>query len=249
MDAQTSSLAQTRRWLPVLAVGLLLTVSSSVWAAPVPWSNASGSNSRFGWSNGQSDDGGLGGSGLWGNPVVTPPGFYFGAMSPNFRAEATDPESDNMLSSMSVVLSVFSSTPPNAPSLTELRIEEWGTFTGDVSDVEATGGTVLLTSLNPARPPKNLGELNMRFDTENGTWRAWMDIDFAAIGGTFPAAVKILSVDVTNHLKAIPTGGRTASIQKTGATVTVPEPATGMFVLCGLVTLVARRAGRGSRRA
>jgi hypothetical protein len=95
----------------------------------------------------------------------------------------------------------------------------------------------------PSGPPANLGELEMTFDVEEGTWEASLDVVFADIGGipAFPPEVNLLGLDVTNHLKAIPLDG-SASIQKLGAEIIIPEPATLTLVLCGVVAIVSRRA-------
>jgi hypothetical protein len=201
----------------------------------VPWTNESGSNARFAWSDGQSDDGGLGEGGLWGDPIVTIEGFFFDDVNPLFRAEA--PDADNIVSAMSVNLSTLGADPVPADPLTELHITEWGTYTGMWEEVAASSGTVLLIPISPSGPPTNLGQLTMTHDPDTLSWMASMNIYFDEIGGGFPSEVNILGLDVTNHL--IATG--TSSIQKTGAKVLVPEPTTAMLVLCGLIPIVSRR--------
>ncbi|HUU82199.1 MAG TPA: hypothetical protein VM243_01725 [Phycisphaerae bacterium] len=235
-----------RSWSSLLVVGLVVSVAGSVVAAPRAWTNATGSNSTFGWSGGQSGDGDVTNVGLWGDPIVNDEGFFFRDMNPLFKAEAVWPASSNMLSGMSVTLNTMNAVPPNMAGLTELRVREWGSYTGDIEDVVATGGTVLLTPISPGGPPTNLGELAMTFDSQEGTWEASMDVVFSDIGGGFPSAVQIMSMAITNHLEAIPMDG-SASIQKEGASVVFPEPATGMLTLCGLIA-VARRRGRHNSR-
>ncbi len=237
--------ASFHRWSPLLVVCLVLSVGAAATAVPRDWTNASGANAVFGWTNGQSGDGDVATVGLWGDPITTDQGFFFRTMEPMFEAAATFPSSASTLSGMSVVANTLGAAPPNPSPLTELHIREWGTFTGDIEDVDASGGTVLLLPLSPPGPPINLGELVMTFDAGAGTWTARMDVVFADIGGGFPAGVNILSVDVTNHLKAIPVDG-SASIQKLGADVVTPEPATSALGLVGLLIVMRRR--HGSRR-
>ena len=235
-----SPVARLSVTLIVLGVGL--SMGASAFATAVPWANEDGSNPRFGWSDGQSDDGGLGQGGLWGDPTVTEQGFFFEDMNELFKAEATYPASDNIASSLSMTISTFGSSPPGAPPLTDLYIREWGSFTGDIEDVDASGGTVLLLPINPGGVPTELGQLTMTFDIDEHTWEASMDISFADIGGMppFPPEMNILLIDITNHLKAIPLDG-TASIQKLGAEVTVPEPTTLGLLFFGLLPVVLRR--------
>ena len=228
--------------VPLVVFGVVLSIGASAFATAVPWTNEDGSNARFGWSSGQSDDGGLLQGGLWGDPTVTEHGFFFENMSDLFEAEATFPAADNIASSVSVTINRLGATPPGADPLTELHIREWGSYTGEIADVIETGGTVLLIPITvPPTPPAELGELTMTFDSDAGTWEASMDIDFASIGGLFPSEVDILGIDITNHLKATPASGF-ASIQKLGAEITVPEPTTLGLVLFGLLPIVLRRA-------
>ncbi len=144
---------------------------------------------------------------------------------------------------MSVVMNTLAASPPSTTMITKLHIAQWGTFTGDVADVQASGGTVLLVPLSPGGTPANLGELAMSFNTIDGTWIAEMDIVLADIGGAFPAGVNILSIDVTSHLKAIPSAGN-ATMTEQGALVTIPEPATLTLGLLGVVPIILRRTRR-----
>ena len=229
--------------IPLIVLGVVLSIGASAFAEAVPWDNEDGSNERFGWPNGQSGDGSLGQGGLWGDPTITAEGFFnFENMNELFKAEATYPAGDNIVSSASVTINTPGSSPPGAAPVTELHIREWGSFTGDIEDVEASGATVLLIPIDPGGLPAELGELTMTFDIDEHTWEASMDIYFADIGGTppFPPELSILAVDISNHLKAIPLDG-TASIQKLGAEVTLPEPTTLGLVFFGLLPIVLRR--------
>jgi hypothetical protein len=229
--------------IPLVVFAVVRLAGAPAFATAVPWANETGSNPRFGWSDGQSDDGGLEQGGLWGDPTVTEHGFFFEDMNDLFKAEAAYPASDNIASSLSVTIDTSGSSPPGAAPLSELRIREWGSFTGDIEDVDASGGTVLLLPISPSGTPTELGQLTMAFDIEEHTWEASMDILFADIGGTppFPPEVSIFGIDITNHLQAIPLDGA-ASIQKLGAEITLPEPATLGLVLCGFLPIVLRRA-------
>ena len=227
--------------VPIITVVLVASVAAVSFASPVAWDNATGANARFGWSNGQSGDGGLSGAGLWGDPTVNELGFFFRDMEETFAAEATHPASDNILSGMSVTLNTMTSSPPAAPALTELHIREWGCYTGEIEDVMATSGTVQLIPIVPSSSSVNLGQLTMDYDDVEKTWTASMDIYFDQIGGGFPPALNIFGLDISNHLKAVPLDGRTASIQKLGADIVVPEPACLTLLLVGLGGVLLRR--------
>ena len=235
--------SRLRSCLPLMVVGLVALVATNAIAGDRNWTNDNGSNTRFGWSNGASGDGDIATVGLWGDPLVDDVGFRFQNMNPLFRATASFPSSASRLSNMSVVLNTLSATPPSATPITKLHISQWGTFTGDVADVDASGGTVLLVPLSPPGTPANLGELAMTFDTINGTWIAEIDILLSDIGGAFPAGVNILSIDVTSHLKAIPSAGN-ATMTEQGALVTIPEPAALTLGLLGIVPIILRRTRR-----
>lgn len=232
----------------VLAVGLTLVMASSAGAAAISWTNASGSNSAFDWSNGDSGDG------QWGDPDVLPSGFFFNNMLPTFKAgPVTNPSADTIVSSMSV--DVDASSP-----ITELHFAEFGTYTGDVADVRTadtgddvkTFASVLLTVLDPFDfingPVFQAGYLEFQFHA-NGTWDAALDLDLAdltAMSAMFAGGINTFSVAVTNHMMAVPDdiGATTASIQKTGGRVVVPEPAMLLFGLCGLAAITLRRSRR-----
>ena len=228
--------------VPIISIVLVGSLFAGAQATPVIWDNTSGANARFGWTNGQSGDGGLGGGGLWGNPTVNELGFFFRDMEETFEAEATYPSADNILSSMSVLVNTNNADPTAAPPLTELHIREWGSYTGNIEDVSDTFGTVLLVPIVPGGVPVNMGEMAMTFDDVEKTWAASMDIYFNEIGGMppFPAEMQHLSLDITNHLKAVPLSGA-ASIQKLGADIIVPEPACLTLVLFGLGGVLLRR--------
>ncbi len=232
-----------RSWLPFVVVGLVALVGTNAIAGERNWTNDTGSNSGFGWTNGASGDGDIATVGLWGDPAVNDVGFRFQTMNPLFTASASYPNSASRLSNMSVVLNTFGATPPSALPITKLHISQWGSFTGDIADVSASGGTVLLVPLSPPGTPTNLGALAMTFNSIDGTWIAEMDIELADIGGGFPAGVNILSIDVTSHLKAIPLAGN-ATMTEEGALVTIPEPAALTLGLLGLVPIVLRRTRR-----
>jgi hypothetical protein len=208
-----------------------LLVAGTAGAADVAWSNASGSNADFAWSNGKS------GEGMWGNPVVTTLGFWFTAMKPTFKAEATYPASNTLVSTCSVLVNTI-----NPKLISELHIREYGTYSGDIADVIATSGTLTVSLITPYGGVQNLGNLTVSFNPANHTWTAFKDVNLAALN---PAGGKdTFNITVTNYLQATPdgVGATTAIIQKTGGRFIVPEPATLALALVGFAMLSLRRS-------
>ncbi len=229
----------SKRVLVAASVALLVAVGSAS-AVDVDWGNASGSNARFVWSQGQSGDGDLGGGGLWGDPTVTEQGFFFTDMDPTFEAEATYPGTDAVLSATSVTLNAVGGR------VTEIHVREGGTFTGDVADVEASVGSLSILFMNPPASVINVGPLDYEFNVAEGTWTASLDVDVLSLHPMLASAngALLFNVDVTNHLKAEPDtiGATSASIQKTYASIVIPEPSSLLLGAIGLFSLVNRRS-------
>ena len=214
----------------VLIVSMIL-LAGTAGAADVSWVPPSGSNADFAWSNGKSGDG------MWGNPTVTTLGFWFTAMKPTFKAEATYPGSNTLDSTVQVIVNANT-----GKLISELHIREYGTYSGDIADVSHSGGTLSVVLINPSGGTQNLGSVTMGFNPANHTWTAFKDVNLAAL---IPAGGKdTFNVVVTNHLAATPDtiGETTATIQKTGGRIIIPEPATLALALVGFAMLSVRRS-------
>jgi len=214
-----------------VSVVFMILLVGTAGAADIAWSNASGSNADFAWLNGKSGDG------MWGNPTVTTLGFWFTAMKPTFKAEATYPVSNTLDSTVQVIVNANT-----GKLISELHIREYGTYSGDIADVSHSGGTLSVSLLVPSGGTQNLGNLTMGFNPANHTWTAWKDVDLAAL---IPAGGKdTFNVVVTNHLAATPDaiGETSAMIQKTGGRIIIPEPATLAMALVGFAMLSLRRS-------
>jgi len=234
----------------LLAAVFTFAIAGGAEAAFFPWGNASGTSpgNVFSWTDGDSEDSGLGlGEGLWGDPTVTDQGFFFNDMRPEFKAEATEPSAVVIESKTRVMIT---GTNP----LTELHIAEWGTWTGAAEDVNTTYGSVTVTPLIPVDSPFNMPlQLNLTFQYTEvvgdvNTWSAKADIDLTQdlssfLPGLYDSGVTKFQVTVTNHLRSDPVGaGETAMIQKVGGRIIVPEPATLLLGLGGLLAIALRRS-------
>jgi hypothetical protein len=102
-------------------VGAVLLCTASARGTTIPWSNTSGSNSAFGWSNGENN------TGRFGNPTVSPSGFLFDAMD-NFTAQGGGGAGMSTTDFARVMVDVAGSTPGGAPPVHSITVQEWGTW-------------------------------------------------------------------------------------------------------------------------
>jgi hypothetical protein len=156
-------------------------------------------------------------------------------MDPGFKAEATEPSAQTTLSLMSVSVNTYAYSP-----VTELHVYEYGTFTGNIEDVDQTTGLVSLSIYYPGFAFPEI-PLNFTFNMD-GTWSAYCELDPASLGTEFAGGLVDFDLDISNYLVAEPmTQGGTAMIQKLGGKVVFPEPATLLLAVCGLAMISLRR--------
>lgn len=104
-------------------VVIVLSISVTVGAATVPWSNPSGENARFGWSLGENN---LNPLVHFGSPYVAEAGFAYNHIT-DFRAEiGSGTYSTSATDVTRVTLSVLTAVPLPAPAIDTITVVEWG---------------------------------------------------------------------------------------------------------------------------
>jgi hypothetical protein len=231
-------------------IGALALASSCVFAAPVSWTNASGSNSVISWSNGQSD------KGLFGDPTVNGSTFLF--FPSNFEAEASNGSAKTTSDRLS-----FKLTAAEGKEIQKVTIKELGDWSILGGGAVKAFGTLYITRLNsPGFGTVWTDTLDVIYnDIENstvinsparpngegsGTWDGTFTIDL-------PAGVTSVQVVLNNVLQASSTAGGSAFIQKKflgdpgngdpqfQIDVVIPEPTTLGLLFVGAAGLLRRR--------
>jgi hypothetical protein len=228
---------------------LVALVAAVVFASPAfagPWTfNATGSNARFGWSGGQHVA--LPGGSAHGSPVVSQDGFffvdYYGDM--NFRAEVGGVQTVN--AGVSVRVTPANSTPPGAPPIDLIIVREYGTWGGNLSDIQAQADFDITEYVTGYA--NNTGTLTFTPATFNpdGTWtaeRTFVPGPGNPLGApwTNPNILADFKIRVRN-LVGVQGSVAGTFIEKKGLQIIVPEP--GALLLLAVALPVAfRRVGR-----
>jgi hypothetical protein len=219
----------------------VLGLAAAAQAAPVPWSNPSGTvPGFFSWSNGQSDNG------LFGSPIVTGNSFTF--FPSNFRATGSNGSAQTTTDRLSFTLDVAPG-PGGQPQFFEsISVIELGDFS--ILNGGSVGAEAFLFVTSLTHP---VGGNNPATDTmatipsfpisiagsQSGTWEGEAGVQVFANGWTR------IQVVLNNTLQAVGGPNGTATIEKKvgGITVTVnvPEPTTIGLVASGLGMLMLRR--------
>ncbi len=221
----------------VLIAGVVL-LGAGVAQATTPWNNPSGSNAAFGWSNGTNN------TDLFGSPIVTTAGFFF--LQPNdFSAQGGDGISDSATDFARVIVDVAGSTPAGAPPIHFITVEEWGTWSlnGSMPSDYSVQADYSVFRFSPA-PPGVTGSLSLPvvFNAD-GTWTAARTLT-AGTPGNPPFSDldwNRFQITVTNTIQVNGTAPAGSVIEKAGMRIIIPEPASVMLVLGGLLPLLRRR--------
>jgi hypothetical protein len=214
---------------------LIAAVAAALAAAPayaIPWSQPSGSNGAFTWSNGGSDNG------LFGSPTVVGNSFLFFpssfvATSSNGVAQTT---SDRLYFTLEV---------PAGQSFQGIKINEAGDYS-----ILGTGSV----TANAFLFITNLDNGNLSTATMLTTPSMPISVTNGAVSGlwsgllttTLPNGTRRIQVVMNNILQATSGPNGTATIAKKSAGVElqliIPEPAiAGTVILAGLGMLTRRR--------
>ena len=227
-----------RQTVPALLAFLAVVVCTSA-AFGGAWTNASGANERFGWSSGSNTND------HFGNPDVTVGGFLFNN-TVDFIAEVGGIESVSDISQ--VIVDVATADPAPADPIDTVIVQEWGTWTVDLSEVS---DFTFQSSFNIFRyapsPLGTTGAIDIGEPTFNpdGTWF----ISYTLIAGesTYPKTEvpwERFRIQVTNTLQVDSGAPAGSYIEKTGMNIIVPEPSTALFFLVGLGSVALRRSRR-----
>jgi hypothetical protein len=236
------------------AFGALALASSSVFAAPVAWTQSSGTTGDITFSNGQSD------KGLFGDPVFNGNSFLF--FPNNFTATSSNGVAQTTSDRLSFTISVAPSKSIQQVHIKELG--DWSILGG--GSVKATG-TLFVTKLNtPGFGSVWSDNLDTTYNDEDNSVSYSSPLRPVSDGGgdwsgdfyiTLPAGVTSAQIVLNNILQATSAPTGTSFIQKKEVgesgepgnttpqfliSVAVPEPASlGVIALAGVALLRRQR--------
>jgi hypothetical protein len=220
-------------------VGAMGVVGFSSNAFASSWSNASGSNSAFGWT------GGFNNTDHFGNPTVTPSGFFFDN-TVNFIAVNPDGSTgDSETDFARTTFDVAASTPGGAPTISQIIVKEFGTWSSEISQPSdfTVQADFQLFRFVPG-PPGTTGPLGMSVVFyPNGTWAASRTLIAGAPGNPPNSNLpwSRAQITVTNTIQVSGSAPAGSFIEKTGMQIITPEPGSALVMVVGLGTLLARR--------
>ena len=156
----------TRPLRLIVVAGIVLLVAG-VAQATIPWTNPTGSNAAFGWSSGLTN------YNRFGSPTVTTAGFSF--LQPNgFIAQGGGGIGDSTDDFARVTVNVAGATPPGAPPIHFITVEEWGTWSAapSIPTDFAVQADFSVFRLSPG-PLGNTGALSLPVTfNSDATWSA-----------------------------------------------------------------------------
>jgi hypothetical protein len=219
-----------------MLVATVLIGASTVFASS--WTNASGANTAFGWSSGYNN------TDHFGNPTVSPIGFFF-SNPVNFKAQVG---TLSVTDFARVRIDTKDAVPSPGALITDILVYEWGTYSGQISDFSVQADFAIIR-YDPA-PTKNTGSMNLATTFYgDGTWfsQRWLHVGDSVPG--FPptpwtwGAVKEFQITVTNTIQvAGAAAANGAWIEKDGMRIITPEPSS--ILLLGFVGLLIARRSR-----
>jgi len=222
-----------------------LVVSSSAMAGA--WSNASGSNTSFGWS------GGFNNTDHFGNPTVTVDGFFF--LDPvDFRADGGGGIGESTTDFARTTVNVNNAVGGPGPDVHQVIVEEWGHWYSSETGpggLPLPGNFTVQADFQMGRqmpfPPGSSGPLSLPVTfLPDGTWHAERTL-IAGQPGNPPFSNldwKIFVVTVTNTIQVSGAAAEGSWIEKDGMRIITPEPTAGVLLLVGFGTLALRRSRR-----
>ena len=215
----------------VLCCAAAVVVAAGMPALASPWTNEEGANSAFGWSGGNNT------SDHFGDPGVTPAGFFFHDLD-DFRADGGGGFSETTADTANVTVDTRDADPVPGPAIDMMLVREWGTWQGDDFAADfVVNASVMLFRQWPL-PPSPLGPVMMTVthDDEEHTWSAQTVIELDAWNR--------FDVSVNDSITVNSSAPANSWIEKTGMEIIVPEPTSMLFLLGGFGMLAVRRSRR-----
>jgi hypothetical protein len=217
----------------VLVVGILAAGSPAFAGS---WTlNATGANTRFGWSAGYNN------TDHFGNPIVNTTGFYF--VSPvNFKAQSG---TLSVTDYARVRINTNNASPVPAAGITDILVREWGNYSGEIGDF-TVGADYSITRYTPT-PYGQTGILTMPVVfNPGGTWYSerWLHVgDPVPTNPGFlwnqPAVDFLIKVTDTVQVST-QAAANGAWIDKKGMEIVVPEPSALALVIVSGLLLIRR---------
>lgn len=223
---------------------LMLLFAAPAFADVVPWAyNASNSNERFGWANGQHEN--MTGGTAHGSPVVNKDGFFFDNSYGDMHFLARwDVAPKTINAGISVEVNTANSTPAGAPALDKLIIIEFGTWGGVQSALSFQGDFTIYEYLTGDTHDTGAISLPAPTFNQDGTWRT--EIEFTPGPGntlgapwTNPDILSSFKLRVRNLIGARGTSGGPGTFMEKKGLYIIPEPAS-LLLFSAMLPLIRR---------
>lgn len=234
MHTNTESSRRLRLIMRLVAAVVLLAGTTAAHASS--WTNAVGANAAFGWESGFNN------TDHFGDPTVNTDGFFF-TNPVDFKAQLGI---ESVTDFARVRIDTKDAIPSAADPITVIRVVEWGTYSGQISDFTLQADYSIIR-YDPT-PVRNTGLLTADavFDPD-GTWywERWLHVGDTVPG--FPpnpftwVAAREFQITVTNTIQVEPDAAQGGAwIQKNGMVIIIPEPSTLLLLAFSGVVMLRR---------
>jgi hypothetical protein len=209
-------------------VGVVALGALSAWAAPVPWSDPSGSTPFFDYSNGESDHG------LFGSPTIVGNTFFF--TPSNFQAQSSNGSAAVTTDRLSFTLMAKPGLPIEA-----INIGESGDYSILGSGAVSATGALFATNLSQFALQSDTLHTTPIFPVTTNSFTSGLWSGYSSV--TLPNGWTKVQVVMNNNLQTQAGANSSSTIEKKVqfVSVVVPEPGTiGLITLSGALVLLRR---------